>query len=258
MAVEYAPKGLIGVLTPQANTTVEPEFNLFLPEGFAIINGRLTSDKPTMEERLVDYFHHYIDSCKQFANAPVDVIAFACTGASYLATRPIEIATLESIERQFDIKAVTAASSVIDMLDVLHAKNIALVSPYSKNLLNKSKQYWESCGFHLAEVVDVASSDAAFHPIYGLTSQSASQALDQLKNKSFDAIVLLGTGMPTLKTIYLANQSKQFAPVISCMSSLAWRCATLNLSHAMDFNRWLTGDEGSQAGKRWSSVDHRN
>ena len=25
MSVEYAPKGLIGLLTPQANTTVEPE-----------------------------------------------------------------------------------------------------------------------------------------------------------------------------------------------------------------------------------------
>ncbi len=45
MAVEYAPKGLIGVLTPQANTTVEPEFWIMLPPGVAMINARMTSDK---------------------------------------------------------------------------------------------------------------------------------------------------------------------------------------------------------------------
>ena len=28
MSLEYASRGLVGMLTPQANTTVEPEFNL--------------------------------------------------------------------------------------------------------------------------------------------------------------------------------------------------------------------------------------
>ena len=49
MQVNYAPKGLIGVLTPQANTTVEPELAIMMPPGFAWINARLTSDKPGIE-----------------------------------------------------------------------------------------------------------------------------------------------------------------------------------------------------------------
>jgi maleate isomerase len=73
MSLEYAPRGLVGMLTPQANTTVEPEFNLLWPPGVAMINARLMSDKPSMSERLVDYFDNYGASLRQFANAPVGV-----------------------------------------------------------------------------------------------------------------------------------------------------------------------------------------
>jgi maleate isomerase len=65
------PKGLIGVLTPQANTTVEPEFWIMLPPGVAMINARMTSDKSSLEARLVDYFDQMDRAVEQFANAPI-------------------------------------------------------------------------------------------------------------------------------------------------------------------------------------------
>ena len=55
MSLAYAPRGLIGVLTPQANTTVEPEFWIMLPPGVAAINARMVSPKEALEARLVDY-----------------------------------------------------------------------------------------------------------------------------------------------------------------------------------------------------------
>src|SRR6185312_17475086 len=45
--VEYAPRGLIGLLTPHANTTLEPEFFILMSPGYAFLNARLVSDKPT-------------------------------------------------------------------------------------------------------------------------------------------------------------------------------------------------------------------
>jgi len=73
MTVEYAPHGLIGVLTPQANTTVEPEFWLMLPPGVAMINARMTSDKPSLEARLVDYFDQIDKVVEQFVSGMVPV-----------------------------------------------------------------------------------------------------------------------------------------------------------------------------------------
>ena len=74
MSVEYAPKGLIGLLTPQANTTVEPEMAIMTPPGYAFINARLMSDKPSIEARLVDYFATLPGQLRQ--SAEVDVAAF--------------------------------------------------------------------------------------------------------------------------------------------------------------------------------------
>src|SRR4051794_18789246 len=85
MTVEYAPHGLIGVLTPQANTTVEPEFWIMLPPGVSLINARMMSDKASLEARLVDYFDQIDRAVEQFANAPINAIALGTTGASYLA-----------------------------------------------------------------------------------------------------------------------------------------------------------------------------
>ena len=91
-------KGLIGLLTPQANTTVEPEFAILMPPGYAFLNARMVSDKPTIEGRLDDYFANMERSIAQFANAPIGAVAFACTGASYLQGVKRERAAVEAIE----------------------------------------------------------------------------------------------------------------------------------------------------------------
>ena len=96
--LEYAPKGLIGVLTPQANTTVEPEFAILRPPGYAMLNARLTSPHSTIEARLRDYWATTETSLDQFANAPISAAAFACTGATYLAGKDEEDALVARIE----------------------------------------------------------------------------------------------------------------------------------------------------------------
>src|ERR1700749_4185668 len=121
MSLEYAPRGLVGMLTPQANTTVEPEFNILWPRGVAMINARLMSDKPSMTDRLVDYFENYAASLKQFANAPVGAVAAACTGASYLAGREREASVVKDIGARHGFPFITAALAVVDALNALGA-----------------------------------------------------------------------------------------------------------------------------------------
>ena len=244
MSLEYAPRGLVGMLTPQANTTVEPELNLLWPAGVAMINARLLSDKDTMTARLADYFANYGACLRQFANAPVGVVAAACTGASYLAGREREASVAAELSARGGRPFITAAMAVVDALGALSASRIGLVSPYPDDLNDASVAYWRSHGLDVTEVASVFNAESAFHPIYSLAGSSAMRALRALEDKPLDAIVMLGTGMPTLAPI-AAAVGWSGPPVMSCNLCLAWRAVVAldrQEPRAATLQPWLRGE----------------
>lgn len=219
---EYAPLGLIGVLTPQANTTVEPEFAILCPPGYGFINARLTSPDLDMEARAAHYGQTVESQVEQFAEAPIDVVALAITGSSYLIGREREDALVEGMLTDQGLPLVTAGRAVCDALDALGAKNILLLSPYPGSLTEKSVGYWQSRGYEVDEVVPVINPAEGGHPIYSLTGDAANLALQGVRRSTADAIVMLGTGMPTLGPIAQASGWKG-PPVLSSTLCLAWR-----------------------------------
>ena len=83
----------------------------------------------------------------------------------------------------------------------------------------------------------------AFHLIYSLPSDAAREALDALGDAQCDAIVMLGTGMPTLRPIAETPRLRG-VPVLSCMFCLVWACVTLLEGaepSAASLDHWLAG-----------------
>jgi len=123
MAPLYARKALLGLLTPQANTTAEAEIALLLPPGHGLITARLTSDCPQVEDRLTDYFARIAPTAAQFANAPLTAIGFACTGASYLVGAAAEA---QALAAHPGVPVITAGQAIAKALRALDAITIAI------------------------------------------------------------------------------------------------------------------------------------
>lgn len=245
MRVEYASRGLIGILTPQANTTVEPEMAVMLPPGVAMIAARMFSPHAELEKRLVDYVAHLDDAIAHFANAPLDTIGLATTGTSYMIGAAREAEIVQRISQRRGAPFVTTGLAVVTALRTLGAQTIGLVSPYPASLTEKACAYWQEQGFALGGMVQLGIKSGTFHPIYTLSASECEAGLLQLADAALDAVVLLGTGMPTLGSI-LRHPRAGNAIVLSSMLCLGWATIDAALRQTPDRDallRFVRGDE---------------
>jgi maleate isomerase len=158
--------------------------------------------------------------------------------------RRVLFAAIEAIENARGISFVTAGQAVAEALRRFGARRIGLVSPYPPDLTEASIAYWRSHGFEIAAVAGAFDASSKFHPIYDLPAARAEDALAGIDLKAVDAVVMLGTGMPTLGPI-LACTNGSNVPILSCMSALAWRSLAVfdrGLAEPAAMRRYFAGD----------------
>ncbi len=227
MSLVYAPRGLLGVLTPQANTTVEPELQLLCPPGVALLSARMSSQAPELRQRLWDYYEALPHWIAQFANAPLGAVASACTGSSYLIGAQAEDQLFGRLAEQIGRPLTNSALAVVAAMQALGARRLALVSPYPSWLTALSQAYWQSRGLQVVQVVQLTTDTGAFHPIYALGGQAAAQGLIEIDSARCDAALLLGTGTPTLPALVQQASLDAGQPVLSCNLVLLWHALEL-------------------------------
>ena len=222
---------LVGILTPQANTTVEQEMRVLLDVPF--ITARLTCPSSDSRERLLGYFQGVHETVAQFDTAPLSVAGFACTGSSYLVKPAEEKAKFE--ERSIPI--ISAAAAVRGVLGRLNAKRIALLSPYPEWLTQACLAFWRLNGIEVVDVASPVGDRTDTRRIYELDHETARAALSRLNTSRADAVLVSGTGMPSLRLIAEAGGG---VPLLSSNLCLAWRlCDVLS---PQPIERWTSKD----------------
>jgi maleate isomerase len=227
---EYGP--VMGITVPQANTTVEPEMQALLGSGHTLLTARMNSPSQDSRQRLTDYLDDLARHLGQFDVAPVQVAGFACTGSSYLVGPDEEAARLKSITSACGFPLLSAAHSIRRALAVLGARRIALVSPYPSWLSDAGKAYWKSCGLELTASTGIPAELLDTRNIYKLRTAAVAGILNSLDISGCDAVLLSGTGMPSLRL--MAHHTLP-VPVLSSNFCLAWamRCVIQPARHEL-------------------------
>lgn len=226
--MEYSAAGLVGILTPQANTTVEAELGVLVGPDVGLAVSRLTCHDDDSRKRLVGYFHNVSAALCAFDTALPETCLFACTGSSYLVGLPEEDRAFASLP----VKVISAARAVLAALEQLNARRMALVSPYPGWLTEACVAFWRKLGREISEVRSPAGDRSDTRRIYDLGSAQALNEIGKVKSDGIDCILVSGTGMPTLGAI---ARSRTPVPVLSSNLCLAWAAAP-----AIPLQDWLS------------------
>ena len=200
---------------------MEAELRRLLPPEVEFVTTRLWSARGSLRERLVEYLDRLDDYLGAFGGMPLDVFCFACTGSSYLAGYEHERAVLEGAAHRFGYPVLSATAALEAGLKRLGATRIAVVAPYPEWLLDAAERFWTDRAFEVVlshRIVTRSAEDA--HTIYGADRGGRPGRSPRLGRIDADALVLSGTGMPTLAALP-EIRAVAGVPVLTSLTALA-------------------------------------
>lgn len=191
----YHPTHRIGLLAPSANPAVEPELRHLLPDRAALHVTRLpVMPDTTLEQRNAVYLSAAEAALGAFGALALDAVLIGITGPSY-ALPPAEDAALQERLSAGAAKPVILASRAIaESLAALGRSKLLLFSPYPGWLTERAERYWRAAGLDLVSSFKVSDTFRA----YEMTPEEVAEGLAKLAPPADCAVLLSGTGMPTL------------------------------------------------------------
>lgn len=207
-----------GLVIPSSNTTMEREFYQLLHPHFSVHTARMRLKEVTAES-LARMEKEVEKESLKLKDAQVEVIGYGCTSGSLIKGMGHDKAIEEKIEKCCHIPAVATTKAVVDALKVLHARKIAVATPYideinsleEKFLLENSFEVVDFKGLKIKENVEIGK----------LTPGDAYQLAMELNFKEADAIFISCTNFSTIEIIEKLEKQIE-KPVISSNIATLW------------------------------------
>jgi maleate cis-trans isomerase len=206
-----------GVLIPSTNTTVEIEYTHHLPATLQFHSARLgkggnTPFSPSRDEDV-------IYQSKLLGHARVEVVALAQTSAS-LFDDGYDAKVKMLMSQNAGVPAVTSAEAIGQAVLALGAKRIGIVTPYSTQVIEMAKRYYEGkYGLKVVGMEGFGATDA--YAIGKLDANTAFEALRRVDTPAIELLIVPGGNFPTLP--WIAAWERAFGkPVITTNQAALW------------------------------------
>lgn len=222
----------VGQIVPSSNTTMETEIpamlrgrEALLPERFSFHSARMRMKHVTPEE--LARMDADSDRCAlELSDARVDVLGYACLvaimsmGRGYHRTSEARLRA-RTLENEGAAPVVTSAGALVEGLQALGAKKVAVLAPYMKPLTALVVDYLEHEGIEVLDALSLEISDNL--EVGAQDSRAPIEISRRLNTANCDAVVISAcVQMPSLASVQPV-EDRLGLPVVSSAVCTTWR-----------------------------------
>lgn len=211
----------LGLILPSVNTVVEPWFNAVAPAGVMVHATRMLLDNDVTPEALrrMDA-DEGLPSAMRLAGCRPDAIAYCCTASSIVQGLAYDRHLEEVLARHTGRRCITAVGAIMDALNVLGVRRLAVASPYTDVIDRAEQIFFEEAGFTIAGSAHLGIADG-----FGLAAPTPQEihalGLEALTPEA-DALFISCLNMNS-QAVAAALEERTGRPVVTSTTATLWK-----------------------------------
>lgn len=201
---------------------MEPDLSHMTPADVSLHFTRVPV-KEDSEEELGRMAKHAEEAARLLSDAHPDVIAFGCTGASFLKGIEFDNSIMKKIEKASGAKAVTTSTAVVEALLALNLRNLTVFTPYEQWLNTRLNSFLADNGFRVVKIRGLGMKDPGVQA--SLTPRELVQWVMEM-TPSGDGVLISCTNIRASEAIQ-ELESRIGKPVITSNQATLWKMLSL-------------------------------
>ena len=214
----YGNAHRLGIIVPSLNVTIEPEFNAVAPEEVSIFATRLLLEKGTKRD-LERMAKNTEAACRLLASAQVGAVLYACTTGSLIGGKKWEKELNRRMKSCVSMPVITTAGAVVQAINEMGLKKIAVATPYSEQLNSAEKEFFEENGFVVTRLKGLGYVTG--EGLHSEPVETTVQLARAVNSEEADGVFLSCTDLKTI-TVLSKLEKELGKPVLSSNAASLW------------------------------------
>jgi len=222
-------KGKIGLISPRNASAWQPgviysasgsggEYQKMAPSAIDMIVTCIPLEEVT-ESGLIKMGGYIEEASALLAREKVDVIAFGCTTGSLIKGIGYDREIINRIESHIGIPAITTVTAIINSLESLKVKRIAVATPYTDEVNRLERSFLEKSGLEITSMKGLGLAET--HKITDVPAERVYRLVKQILTKDAEAVLISCTGLRVVEIIQpLEMETKR--PVVTSNQVTLW------------------------------------